>query len=433
MKLATRLIGSALILGLFATSGCSDDDDEIGTGAKGGSSGRGGSGKGGKSSKAGSGGTTGKGGSSGSGGTLGGSSGTAGKGGTAGSSGRGGSGGTSPEGGQAGNGEAGNAGVGGESGGGGAAGDAMVERGRYLVNNVAACIDCHTPRNPDGTLDRTRLLAGNPAFIDLDDTDDAVGLVPTPNLTPDGTGLRDWTDNQIKNAFLNGEDEDGGALVPIMPYYVFHNMRQADADAIVAYLRSVPAVENEIPERQPLPTPITEPADPVPASAIPESTLEADDPDFDRAQNGRYLAGFIGTCMECHTATAPSGSAVPIDVDRLFAGGRVFMATALGLSTPPYPADIFSRNITPDETGIADLDVNDIVRVIREGVDDEGDRICPPMPSGPMMPFAGITASDAVDIALYLKSIEPVESDEFPECTPPEEGGGGASGAGGGG
>jgi hypothetical protein len=53
------------------------------------------------------------------------------------------------------------------------------------------------------------------------------------------------------------------------------------------------------------------------------------------------------------------------------------------------------------------------------------------MPSGAMQAFAGITESDAEDIALYLKSLAPIESDAYPECTPPEEGAGGAGGNGG--
>jgi cytochrome c553 len=441
--LARKLIGSAVILGLFATYGCGDDDDDDdGTGARAGTSGASGkagsSGKGGTAGKAGAGGTAGRGGAAGASGRAG-NAGTAGAisvGGSAGFSGDGGEGG---EGGSPGGGEGGA--QGGEGGGGAGSGgsdagsggeggaDAMVERGRYLVHHVAACIDCHTPRLNDGSLDTTRLLGGNPTFADLVPGDDTLGSVPTPNLTPHATGLGGWTDDQVKNAFLNGVDNGGGALLSVMPYYVFHNMRDEDADSIVAYLRSLPAINQEIPPRQPLPSPVTEPADPVPAAAIPDTTLSQSDPDYARAQNGRYLAGFIGTCMECHSAEATG--AIPIDVNALFAGGRVFAAAALQLPSPPFPAEIVSPNLTPDATGIADYSVAEVVRAIREGIDDQGDRLCPPMPSGPMLPFAGLTEDDAEDIALYLTTIPAVESDAYPACTPPEEGAAGAAGTGG--
>jgi len=116
------------------------------------------------------------------------------------------------------------------------------------------------------------------------------GLLPTPNLTPDKTtGLGDWTDKQIKNAFQNGLDSDDKPLFSVMPYYVFHNMSDADADSIVMYLRSIPAVKNEIPERQDLGFPVMQ-AQPVPADMLPDTTLEPSDANYDSAQNGRYLA-----------------------------------------------------------------------------------------------------------------------------------------------
>src|SRR5687768_1468266 len=44
--------------------------------------------------------------------------------------------------------------------------DLRVERGRYIANNLAACTFCHTPLNPDGSRDNTKLLAGFNCFID---------------------------------------------------------------------------------------------------------------------------------------------------------------------------------------------------------------------------------------------------------------------------
>ena len=134
---------------------------------------------------------------------------------------------------------------------GGAAGGVVLTakqaRGEYLVDAVDACGDCHTPQTATGP-DLTHYLAGNPTFIQLPNGD----ALPTRNLTNDATGLMNRTDAEIKDMFQNGMRPTATGsepLNPTMPYYVFHNMDADDADAIVAYLRTVPGVNNTIPRR----------------------------------------------------------------------------------------------------------------------------------------------------------------------------------------
>src|SRR5436190_14571665 len=110
-------------------------------------------------------------------------------------------------------------------------GESPVDRGRYLVNNVGACTFCHTPLNPDGSRDLTRLLAGFECFVDLDPTNAQVGCLSSRNLTNDPTGLKNATNEQIKDAFLNGHRTDDKPMVPVMPYWLFHNMTMQDADS----------------------------------------------------------------------------------------------------------------------------------------------------------------------------------------------------------
>jgi len=290
---------------------------------------------------------------------------------------------------------------------------ALVARGQYLVEHVAACIDCHTPRTTTGELDHTKWLAGTP-FADLVPGDDSLGAIWAPNLTPDSTGLMLWTDTQIKTAFQNGVDEDGGALFPIMPYFIFHNMTPGDADAVVAFLRSIPAVHNPVPPRQPLGFPFTQPAQPVPVAAIPHTSLPSTDPHYVNAENGRYLASMAGVCIECHTKEA-QGPGVPLQLDSLFAGGRGF---ELGLPVPPWPAIIYSANITPDSTGIQGMTPEDVRTVLLNGVDEHGVGICPPMPVGPSGAFGGLTSSDALDLGYYVTTLPPI-TNRVPDCTPP--------------
>jgi hypothetical protein len=318
-------------------------------------------------------------------------------------------------------------------GGGGAAagapgGMASIARGDYLVNHVAACGDCHTPRDAMGTPIAGKLLAGNAAFADLNPADDTVGLLPAPNLTPDkATGLGNWTDEQVKAAFLNGVDDEDEPLLSVMPYYVFHNMTDDDADSIVMYLRSIPAVKNEIPERQDLGFPVIQ-AQPVPSSDLPDTTLEPSDPNYERAQNGRYLAANVGVCLECHTEHDPQGE-VPLMLDKLFQGNEVFTREQLHLP-PIFPEAIYSSNITPGENGIKDWTPEDVVKVLKEGIDDEGQALCPPMPFGPMGAFGGLSDSDARDIGIYLTTLEPADTDPIAMCVAPgTAGGAGAGGA----
>lgn len=272
----------------------------------------------------------------------------------------------------------------------------------------------------------SKFMSGGP-FADIDPTDDTKGMIFAPNLTPHATGLANWTDAQIKDAFLNGRKADGTALVPAMPYYVLHNMSAEDADAIVAYLRSIPAIDNAIPARQDLGFPYPNPAPPVPADKIPNSTLGEDDPNYASAQRGKYLAGNIGICMECHTEEA---AGFTINADKLFAGGKSFPAAAIGVTSPPFPAAIVTPNLTPDATGIQDWTAEDVKNALHQGIEPDGNPICPPMPAGAMQAFGGLTDEDALAIGHYLTTL-PKQVNTVPECNPGEGGGGGAGGDGG--
>jgi mono/diheme cytochrome c family protein len=297
---------------------------------------------------------------------------------------------------------------------------AVIARGEYLVNNVSACVECHTPLNPDGTIDRGRLLGGNADFLDLVPDDPDRGLLPAPNLTPHGTGLASWSDAEIRAAFQDGHARDGRTLSPIMPYDVFHNMSDDDAQAIVAYLRTVEPVDQAIGEPQALPAPFDHLAAPLDPDVIPESTLSPDDPGFDAAQRGRYLAAFVGLCVECHTPLDPDGEPFLFDMSRAFSGGVAFPAAAFRIPSPPYPAVIFSRNITPDPSGIDGATPRQICDALRLGIDPEGERICTPMPVGPDHAYGGLTEEDALAIGRYITTLPPIHTEPIPDCVPPD-------------
>src|SRR5712692_2933296 len=88
-----------------------------------------------------------------------------------------------------------------------------VERGRYLVEGVLTCGNCHSPRGPGGVVDAAKLYSGGPQ-----EWDTPAFKVKGSNLTPDReTGIGSWTDAQVKRAIVEGVRANGTQLAPIMP------------------------------------------------------------------------------------------------------------------------------------------------------------------------------------------------------------------------
>jgi mono/diheme cytochrome c family protein len=116
-----------------------------------------------------------------------------------------------------------------------------IERGRYLVEHVALCIDCHTPRNFMGVPNRSLYLAGakkGPLGKEI------------PNITPDNqTGIGDWSRNDLAKLLLTGTKPDLDTVEGLMAEVIeagFKNMKREDALAIADYLKSIPAIANKI-------------------------------------------------------------------------------------------------------------------------------------------------------------------------------------------
>jgi mono/diheme cytochrome c family protein len=281
----------------------------------------------------------------------------------------------------------------------------VIERGRYLVEHVAACPDCHSPRRGREGFDRDRWLSGVDCFVDAVPDDPDAGCLSTGNLTNHATGLKNRTDQQIKDMFLRGIRPDGKALHPFMPYPYLGNMRESDANAIVAYLRTVKGVERTAARSQP---PFVAPPKPVPRVDEAFIPMPRDDyPEREAALRGRYLAGEVGTCMNCHTPRGANGT----EFERAFEGGMKLQRAAFGLPVNGQEF-IYTSNLTPHETGISDYSVVDIARALKHGEDKDqgGSRLCPPMPAGPDSSFGGLSDADAADIGHYLLSLPPREN-----------------------
>jgi mono/diheme cytochrome c family protein len=273
---------------------------------------------------------------------------------------------------------------------------ALIARGAYLVNGPAACGNCHTRKKTDLSPQDDMFLAGGERF------DTPVFTAYSRNLTPDkDSGIGTWTDEQIIRAMREGVTKEGEILGPPMPVPTYHNMSDDDAKAIVAYLRTINPVHNEVPESK-----YKIPLQPqVPAKGEPAP------PKSDKVAHGGYLVNAIAHCFECHSTPDEHGEP---DV----AGHR----GAGGFPLPIWPeagtkpgSVIFSLNITPDqETGIGTWSDDQIKRAITEGIDKDGKQLFPLMPFGS---FKKMTPEDLDAIVAYLRTIKPLRNKIEPNPT----------------
>ena len=120
-----------------------------------------------------------------------------------------------------------------------------VRHGEYLVDALAACGHCHTPLK-DSKPDTPRLMAGGAEFKGKWGVDYAANLTPDPE-----TGLGRWTDDQIVRSIRDGVDHRGQQLLPPMPFGNYHRITDGDVDDIVAYLRSLRPVYNQVLQHSP--------------------------------------------------------------------------------------------------------------------------------------------------------------------------------------
>jgi mono/diheme cytochrome c family protein len=104
--------------------------------------------------------------------------------------------------------------------------------GEYLVR-IGHCMDCHTPRAPDGRLVEGKWGSGGQVIAG------PWGKSVTRNLTPHESGLKGWSDAEIARAIREGVRRDGTKLNPPMAFSFYKHINDADMAAIIAYLRTL--------------------------------------------------------------------------------------------------------------------------------------------------------------------------------------------------
>lgn len=262
--------------------------------------------------------------------------------------------------------------------------DDPIEQGRYLVQ-VAGCIGCHTPYADPAVLqiDESQLFAGgNPFPLG------PAGIVYASNLTPDETsGLGAWTDEEIRAAIQLGIKRDGSQLHPIMPFLTYNKMADADVAAIIAYLRTVPSINNLVPTREATIPPVP----PLQLQTIAAPTSS------DVTARGNYLVTAVMACNDCHTPlNAETGQPI---MEQYLAGGQPYEG--------PWGV-VYGANITPHEaTGLGGWSDEEIGRAIREGIRIDGRRLI----VMPWREYKVLTNEDLTAVIHFLRNnVQPVEN-----------------------
>jgi mono/diheme cytochrome c family protein len=261
---------------------------------------------------------------------------------------------------------------------------ARLTRGKYLVDGVTRCFGCHS--DPDWSQPGAPPIAGREGAGHVWSDQDQPWLV-APNITPDQeTGAGNWSDDTLARAIREGIGHDGRALFPVMPYQSYREMSDEDLASIVVYLRTVPAVKNQLPTTrlpfplnflmQNMPQPITA------AVAAPDQT--------NQIALGEYLVK-MAACADCHT---PQEKGQPMP-GMQFAGGFL-------LHEPK--GDLVSANITPAVSGIGYYNEGTFIQALRTG--KVGAR--PLRPSMPWYYYARMGGEDLKAMYAYLKTVKPV-------------------------
>jgi len=261
----------------------------------------------------------------------------------------------------------------------------LIARGRYVFALAGGC-GCHTAKGESVN------AGGRPLKTPY-------GTFYGTNITPDPTyGIGQWTDRQIGDSIRLGVRPDGSIVSPVMPYPAFSGMSDEDVTALVAYLRSVPAVT-----RANQPHEISLPFSGVamrvwrwlffePIAAPARAPTEG-------IERGRYISGHVAHCQECHTPRTRIGT---LDLSLHLAGN------------PAGIDDEVTPNITPEvKTGIGEWSEDEIVSLLQTGFLPNFDNVQGLMalviegiPEGG---YKDMTKDDALAVARYLKSVPPIE------------------------
>ncbi len=265
-----------------------------------------------------------------------------------------------------------------------------VARGAYLAR-AGNCMACHT--NGDGAP-----YAGGRRI------DTPFGGVFSSNLTPDrATGIGAWSAGDFWNALHHGRAKDGRLLYPVFPYTSYTQVSRADADALYAYLMSLPAVaRSNTPHtlRWPYNTQAALAAwRAVYFSAADFKPVAGQSAEWNR---GAYLVQGLGHCSACHAERNVLGASRPFDLG----GGLIPLQNWYAPSLT-----------TSHEAGVSTWDIADIVALFKTGSSRRG-TVIGPMADVVLGSTQYLSDEDLTAVAVFLKALPQNPATATPATSP---------------
>jgi Cytochrome c len=273
---------------------------------------------------------------------------------------------------------------------------AKIARGKYLATSVSLCISCHSER--DWTRFSGPIIKADSLGMGGEKFDQKVGMPGiyyAKNITP--AGISRYSDGELFRAITTGVTKEGTALFPLMPYSHYGKMDPEDIYCIIAYIRSLRAVDVKVPESV-SDFPMNIIINTIPAKAAP---VKRPDPSNTR-EYGAYMVNASG-CIECHTKEN-HGQIIP---ELAYSGGREFLF--------PDGSKVRSANITPDvKTGIGSWTEDMFIGRFKAYADSAyKPQVVAKGAFNTVMPwtqYAQMTHEDLAAIYAYLHSVKAMEN-----------------------
>lgn len=267
-----------------------------------------------------------------------------------------------------------------------ATGMQQAVHGAYLIR-VGNCMGCHTTKGGQPFAGGRRLST-------------SFGIFVTPNITPDkATGIGLWSEEDFWQALHQGKSRDGRLLYPAFPYTEYTKVTRQDANAMFAYLQSLPPVSQSNPTND-----IFFPYNFRPLLAIwralyfKAGVYESDQSHSEDWNRGAYLVQGLGHCNACHSTRNVLGASQ----NDALTGGQIM---GMNWYAPSLSAQL--------EAGVGDWSIEEIVALLTTGITKRA------VASGPMatvirQSLQYLSQEDVHAMAVYLKSLTENESGNAP-------------------
>ena len=269
-----------------------------------------------------------------------------------------------------------------------------IEKGKYIFNHVASCVDCHSERDFTKLSGPVKPGTEGKGGEKFDEEFGLPGTFYSRNITP--YKLESWTDGEILRAITEGISKDGTALFPLMPYLVYGKMDKEDIYSVIAYLRTLPAIQYDPPKSKP------KFVMGMIMKTIPTKKMFTKKPDpSNTVEYGKYLVE-MASCTDCHT---PTKDGVPVEGKYLSGGIEI-----------PLPGNTVVRthNLTPDETGLGQWTKEQFVKRFKQSLDPAyRNTNYVPGQFQTVMPwtvYGGMTEEDLGAIYDYLRTVPAVKN-----------------------